>query len=52
MIHAGREMGLIPNCLLIFKSGINTGNWDDLNIKNGQENGFILNLSKKSIVFI
>lgn len=35
IVHAGGEMGFIPNCLLIFKSGTKSGDYhDDMNSDN------------------
>lgn len=54
MVHAGGEMGFIPNALLIFKSGSKSGDYhDDMNSENYEKwlkEKLIPNLPPNSIV--
>ena len=54
MIHAGGEMGFIPNALLLFKSGTKSGDYhDEMNGKNYEKwliEKLIPNLPEKSVI--
>lgn len=54
IVHAGGEMGFIPNCLLIFKSGTKSGDYhDEMNSENYEKwliNKLIPNLPPNSVV--
>lgn len=56
VVHAGGEMGFVPNALLMFKSGLKKGDYhDDMNKKNYAkwlEEKLIPNLKPNSVVVI
>lgn len=56
VVHAGGEMGFIPNALLMFKSGLKKGDYhDDMNFKNYEnwlKEKLIPNLQPNSVVVI
>lgn len=56
VVHAGGEMGFVPNALLMFKSGLKTGDYhDDMNKKNYEKwlrEKLIPNLNPNSVIVI
>lgn len=56
ILHAGGKKGFIPNGLLIFKSGLKTGDYhDDMNHKNFTkwlEEKFLPNVEKNSVLVV